>query len=140
MNKPALFSLKYRYGVIPVKDKTYDSRVADKFVVRLPEGMRGDLSELARERHISMNSYIVQKLETAVAIDKGFELPSTSPISEKWTPVKGMLVQFKDVERAIPWEIIGFDFDSGSLMVELRDLIEGIPIKTALDRVKPFLV
>ena len=34
---------------------TYSSRTADKFVVRLPEGMREQIAEVARSHHRSMN-------------------------------------------------------------------------------------
>ena len=125
-----------------MKDMTYNSRIADKFVVRLPEGMRGEINDLARDRHISMNSYIVQKLETAIAQDKGVEVPAYTGLpNEGWVPRKGMLVQFKDVQgKSIPWEIIGFGFSGDTVLVELEDLIEGVPTTTALARVKPYVV
>jgi len=45
------------------------SRAADKFVVRLPDGMRGALADAAHERHRSMNSEIVHRLEQSFALD-----------------------------------------------------------------------
>jgi hypothetical protein len=39
------------------------SRTADKFVVRLPEGMRSRIAEVARHYHRSMNSEIIARLE-----------------------------------------------------------------------------
>jgi len=39
------------------------SRSADKFVVRLPDGMRSRIAEVARHSHRSMNSEIVARLE-----------------------------------------------------------------------------
>jgi len=41
----------------------YNSRTADKFVVRLPEGMRDQVSEKADESFVSMNSWIVQAID-----------------------------------------------------------------------------
>lgn len=41
----------------------YNSRNADKFVVRLPEGMRSRVTEQSDQAHISMNSWIVQAIE-----------------------------------------------------------------------------
>lgn len=38
----------------------YDSRTADKFVVRLPDGLRGQIEEAAGSLDRSMNSVIVQ--------------------------------------------------------------------------------
>ncbi len=39
------------------------SRGADKFVVRLPDGMRARIAEVARHYHRSMNSEIIARLE-----------------------------------------------------------------------------
>ena len=48
----------------------YGSRQADKFVVRLPDGMRKQVDEASRVDDRSMNSFIVlaikEKLERAV--------------------------------------------------------------------------
>ncbi|MCT5014052.1 transcriptional regulator AmrZ [Pseudomonas aeruginosa] len=41
---------------------TYSSRTADKFVVRLPEG----IAEVARSHHRSMNSEIIARLEQSL--------------------------------------------------------------------------
>jgi len=41
----------------------YSSRTADKFVVRLPDGMRERIADRARNHHRSMNSEIVAVLE-----------------------------------------------------------------------------
>lgn len=40
------------------------SRDTDKFVVRLPEGMRNRLADAALARHVSMNTLAVQALES----------------------------------------------------------------------------
>jgi hypothetical protein len=40
------------------------SRIADKFVVRLPDGMRE--REVARKNHRSMNSEIIDRLEQSL--------------------------------------------------------------------------
>ncbi len=45
---------------------TYSSRTADKFVVRLPEGMREQIAEVARSHHRSMNSEIIARLEQSL--------------------------------------------------------------------------
>ncbi|SFB28163.1 Arc-like DNA binding domain-containing protein [Pseudomonas simiae] len=42
------------------------SRNADKFVVRLPDGMRGRIGEAAQQNHRSMNSEIIQRLEQSL--------------------------------------------------------------------------
>lgn len=41
----------------------YASRTADKFVLRMPDGMRSRIEVLASERHRSMNSEMIIRLE-----------------------------------------------------------------------------
>lgn len=41
---------------------TYKSRTADKFVVRLPDGMRDRVAQAAKENDRSMNSEIVGRI------------------------------------------------------------------------------
>lgn len=53
----------------PKKNVAYSSRTADKFVVRLPEGMRDRIAEVARTQHRSMNSEIVARLESSLGQD-----------------------------------------------------------------------
>ncbi len=46
--------------------KSYSSRNADKFVVRLPQGMRQRIADVAKNYHRSMNSEIVSRLESSL--------------------------------------------------------------------------
>ena len=46
-----------------MKQATFSSRTADKFVVRLPDGMRERIADVARNHHRSMNSEIIARLE-----------------------------------------------------------------------------
>jgi hypothetical protein len=46
-----------------MKQAIYSSRTADKFVVRLPDGMRERIADVARNHHRSMNSEIIARLE-----------------------------------------------------------------------------
>lgn len=39
------------------------SRTADKFVLRMPDGMRSRIEELAESSHRSMNAEIIRRLE-----------------------------------------------------------------------------
>lgn len=50
----------------PTKQAVYSSRTADKFVVRLPDGMRERIAEVARNHHRSMNSEIIARLEQSL--------------------------------------------------------------------------
>lgn len=43
-----------------------NSRDADKFVVRLPDGLRDRIAEQAAAQHTSMNTFVIQALEQAL--------------------------------------------------------------------------
>lgn len=45
----------------------YNSRTAEKFVIRLPDGMRSRIADMAVVNHRSMNSEIIQRLEQSFA-------------------------------------------------------------------------
>lgn len=45
----------------------YNSRIADKFVVRLPEGVRDNVQAEAQQAHMSMNNWIVVAIEEKLA-------------------------------------------------------------------------
>lgn len=54
--------------------KRYDSRTADKFVVRLPDDMRADVEALATFEERSMNSVIVQAIRNHLDFNRRQEL------------------------------------------------------------------
>lgn len=56
------------------------SRNADKFVVRLPDGLRDKIAALASSHHRSMNSEIVTHLERAV--DDSTAIPNDGPMAQ----------------------------------------------------------
>lgn len=83
-----------------MSNSMYDSRTADKFVLRLPAGMRDAIAEAAGAGHRSMNSEIVQRLEKSLLDDT----------VEPWTPVVGMLVVYKcDDAQTQPMKIKMFN-------------------------------
>ena len=49
-----------------MKQALYSSRTADTFVVRLPDGMRERIADVARNHHRSMNSEIIARLEQSM--------------------------------------------------------------------------
>jgi plasmid stability protein len=49
-----------------MKQALFSSRTADKFVVRLPDGMRERIADVARNHHRSMNSEIISRLEQSL--------------------------------------------------------------------------
>jgi hypothetical protein len=61
---------------------TGTSRTDDKFVMRLPDGMRDKIAELARNNKRSMNTEFIIRLQESIEEEA----------AEKWTPVLGMLV------------------------------------------------
>lgn len=56
-----------------------ESRIADKFVVRMPDGMRERIADIAKTNHRSMNSEILLQLETL--IDNCTVIPGASPLA-----------------------------------------------------------
>ncbi len=56
-----------------MKQAIYSSRTADKFVVRLPDGMRDRIAEVARNHHRSMNSEIIARLEQSLLQEGALE-------------------------------------------------------------------
>ncbi|QXH96082.1 ribbon-helix-helix domain-containing protein [Pseudomonas ogarae] len=54
--------------------KRYDSRTADKFVVRLPDDMRADVEALATFEDRSMNSVTVQAIRNHLDFNRRQEL------------------------------------------------------------------
>ncbi|MGA0563078.1 Arc family DNA-binding protein [Ancylobacter sp. VNQ12] len=48
-----------------MSEKTYPSQSQDRFIVRLPDGMRERIAEEARKNNRSMNAEIVTRLESS---------------------------------------------------------------------------
>jgi len=78
------------------RDASYTSRTADKFVVRLPEGMRDQIADVARNHHRSMNSEIIARLKAS--LDGVGPQPKSVPHDPQhpWTPMVGMPVYHGD--------------------------------------------
>lgn len=47
-----------------------DSREHDKFVVRLPEGLRPEIAAVARLNHRSMNGEIINRLQRTLVLEQ----------------------------------------------------------------------
>lgn len=119
----------------PFKQAIYSSRTADKFVIRLPDGMRENVAVLAKDRHQSMNSYMVAKLERAVAIDIGEHTP--------YTPVLGMLLEHKESQSVAVLDKV--QAYKGKLYASLSwlDIYDGCPEAGApvqLTDLRPYVV
>jgi len=63
--EPLPLNLPVKY-MSPMKQAIYSSRTADKFVVRLPDGMRDRVYQVAKNHHRSMNSEIIARLEQSL--------------------------------------------------------------------------
>lgn len=75
----------------PLKQAIYSSRTADKFVVRLPDGMRERIADVAKESHRSMNSEIIARLEASLNSGEVID-PPLPEFETPWNPVVGALV------------------------------------------------
>lgn len=53
-----------------------DSREHDKFVVRLPEGLRPEIAAVARLNHRSMNGEIINRLQRTLILEQLLERQS----------------------------------------------------------------
>jgi hypothetical protein len=47
--------------------------MADKFVVRLPDGLRDRINETAKNNHRSMNSEIVARIDRSLELEQKYE-------------------------------------------------------------------
>jgi hypothetical protein len=108
----------------PIKQAVYSSRTADKFVVRLPDGMREKIAEVARTHHRSMNSEIISRLERSMLEDVGDDDVTPSSHVEElaakldmqpWAPQVGQVVRRRD-SRDILGVIKSFELSSNGLV------------------------
>ncbi|HDY99710.1 MAG TPA: Arc family DNA-binding protein [Pseudomonas sabulinigri] len=85
----------------------YTSRTADKFVVRLPQGMRDRVAEVAKQHHRSMNSEIIARLEHSLLdlpILPEQTQPSRQLLNEQQleglsSPEQELLTRFREMSR-----------------------------------------
>ncbi|HGY9633463.1 Arc family DNA-binding protein [Pseudomonas alloputida] len=59
---------------MPKSQPRNTSRTADKFVIRLPDGMRAKIADIAKDHHRSMNSEIIARLELSIEQDEHGDL------------------------------------------------------------------
>lgn len=85
--------------------QNYTSRTADKFVVRLPEGMRDRIAEVAKQHHRSMNSEIIARLEHSLLdLPTLPDFPSRQNLSDQRVeelnqPERELLLRFREMSR-----------------------------------------
>lgn len=124
----------------PMKQAIYSSRTADKFVVRLPDGMRERIAEVARTHHRSMNSEIIARLERTLVAEVGVEAAVDKPVvsvelNGQWIPQVGQLVRTsKGAVRTIHSFMA---YEDGSIEARFPGMVpEFIP----LGDLKPFVL
>lgn len=85
----------------PMKQAIYSSRTADKFVVRLPDGMRERIADVARNHHRSMNSEIIARLEQSMLQESslGDELNVSMDSPELSLHERELLQRFRQLSR-----------------------------------------
>lgn len=77
---------------------TYPSALADKFVVRLPDGMRERIAEVARDSRRSMNSEIISRLETSLLAESAAtDLPKNLNSLEITAKERELLKHFRQL-------------------------------------------
>lgn len=98
----------------------YDSRTAEKVVIRMPEGLRGKIKAVAAENRRSMNNLIVRMLEAQLE-------PSPTQQEKTWIPQIGQSVQPRYITE--DWgagefgTIIGFVLENGILKAEVKHVV-----------------
>lgn len=61
-------------------EKEFPSDKADKFVLRLPEGMRDRIKAAAQKNNRSMNSEVIARLETSFLFKQGRSATETKAV------------------------------------------------------------
>ncbi|MFZ2289912.1 MAG: Arc family DNA-binding protein [Halopseudomonas yangmingensis] len=85
--------------------REFTSRTADKFVIRLPDGMRDHIAEVARKHHRSMNSEIIARLEQSLhdlpVLPVGLSIRNISQIDEQQlsVPERELLNRFREMSH-----------------------------------------
>lgn len=84
-----------------MRQASYSSRTADKFVVRLPEGMRERISDVARDHHRSMNSEIIARLEQSLVQEGALDAESARTLdsSDLSLAERELLQRFRQLSR-----------------------------------------
>jgi hypothetical protein len=90
----------------------YPSRFADKFVVRLADGVRERILAMSKEKHMSMNSLMHGWVMEGLLRDEGG--------AARWVPRKGMVIY--DTLQSKVGEIVGFTLRQGELYINYEDI------------------
>lgn len=72
-----------------------DSREQDKFVIRLPDGLRPEIAAVAYRNQRSMNGEIIYRLERSMSLELA--------ISEKEKIISQLLSRIEELEEKFPF-------------------------------------
>lgn len=102
------------------------SRNADKFVVRLPDGLREIIDGISKKRHTSMNTVFITTMIDMVNAEGNEFVQQNLAVGEEagWTPSIGLVVEIKgdpENEGNAMTVIEGFEPDGkGGLLAKLK--------------------
>lgn len=132
----------------PLKQAIYSSRTADKFVVRLPDGMREKIAEVARLTHRSMNSEIIARLEESLiqtdkelnpAVHADTDGGTPMPVVDAWVPSRDMLVcERLDVKKV--YAINDFEMGDNGILYAILTSTKGEKAQLPVGYIQPFVV
>lgn len=91
---------------MPAKISKFPSRSLDKFVLRLPDGMRESIGELARINQRTMNAEIVSRLEQSLGLSKGADA-ATSAHFAPGTPAEDILLELHQMVGKLSTQVEG---------------------------------
>lgn len=124
-----------------------NSRDADKFVVRLPEGMRARIAVLARSQHRSMNAYIIYSMEAALKADEEANGTYVEPVIEPWeevAPAQMIAIRPQLMEgspcryRGVPKIIEGIRINDSGDGVDAIINIDGVNVLVPLEDLEAY--
>lgn len=81
------------------RKSVYSSRSADKFVLRLPEGMREQIAEVATANHRSMNSELVSRLKASLDEDDSSSVSTPVDSPEITAHERELLKHFRQLAK-----------------------------------------
>lgn len=110
----------------------YNSRTADKFVVRLPDGVREKITVASKRLHRSMNSQIIAWLEMCLTIEEETGQTLTADMLRNDTAPSNRTVVLESMLRKLlnsgDWFMsaieLNDDVDGQKLEKEVREILE----------------
>lgn len=115
----------------------YNSRTADKFVLRMPEGMRDKIKQLAKNNHRSMNNQILTTLSKELDGEETHSHTESSTANDTWIPQVGQLVWVNHLDEEMGI-IRDFVFGDGTVtsVVQTKHTTRTLPIQ----HLKPVII